>query len=124
MQACHHRGLPHVDWEAVTAAALEPALRKPLRLRFRLTCLDLSLNLNAALTVCSSSLGHSAHCSVATLCRVLSVGLQAAAECGAASPDAVPCCLPHTTQTLSHSLRNRAVLIQTSRILDARLFTR
>lgn len=44
-----YRGLPPLDWVAWHRTVLAPAARKPLKTRFVLTCLDLSVNLDQAI---------------------------------------------------------------------------
>ena len=51
VQVCAARGVSPVDWAAVSARVLEPAMRKPLRVRFALTCLDLSFNVDTLVSV-------------------------------------------------------------------------
>lgn len=49
---CNFRNVPAINWRDLSEKVLEPAIRKPLRLRFMLTCLDLSFNVNGVISVC------------------------------------------------------------------------
>lgn len=51
-----HRRIEPINWVAVSENVLEPAIRKPLRLRFNITCLDLSWNVSGVVAVRTSML--------------------------------------------------------------------
>lgn len=48
---CRFRNVAAINWRDLSEKVLEPAIRKPLRLRFVLTCLDLSFNVNGVISV-------------------------------------------------------------------------
>jgi hypothetical protein len=52
---CAHRNIPPINWTHVSETVLEPSIRKPLRLRFLITCLDLSWNVSGVVAVCTSA---------------------------------------------------------------------
>ena len=48
---CGWHGLPEFDWAEVSRRVLEPSVQKPLRVRFVVTCLDLSCNVDSFVAV-------------------------------------------------------------------------
>lgn len=49
---CTQRNIPPINWTSVSENVLEPSIRKPLRLSFSITCLDLSWNVSGVVAVC------------------------------------------------------------------------
>lgn len=48
---CVAQRIPAINWASVSENVLEPSIRKPLRLRFHITCLDLSWNISGVVAV-------------------------------------------------------------------------
>jgi hypothetical protein len=51
---CSWRGVKDLDWNEVSQKVLEPSVKKPLHIRFNITCLDVSCNVDTCLSVSSS----------------------------------------------------------------------
>eukprot|EP00892_Ulva_mutabilis_P006932 jgi/Ulvmu1/4610/UM002_0339.1 len=62
---CTFRNVPAINWRDLSEKILEPAIRKPLRLRFVLTCLDLSFNVNGVISSTHSYFTRVAHAEAA-----------------------------------------------------------
>jgi hypothetical protein len=54
---CSFRNIPPINWRSLSENILEPSIRKPLRLQFLVTCLDLSWNVNGVISVRMSTKG-------------------------------------------------------------------